>query len=114
MFISKAEKDNLHDVISKLQYQVRSLTERCEILSDSYKSLKLRLNEISVHQIAKVTGAATKADPRNDIEHIKHEHKKASMREYYHRKKAERLESEAKLKLAQAAGAPASQVEEAK
>ena len=96
MFISKAEKENLHSVIAQLQYQVRSLTDRCEEISESYKSLKLRVNELSVHQIAKVTGAATKANPKNDIELIKHERKKASMREYYHRKRAERLVAEKK------------------
>jgi hypothetical protein len=104
MFISKAEKENLHSVIAQLQYQVRTLYDRCEILSDSCTNLTLRLNKISAHKVTE----------NNDIEHIKHEHKKASMREYYHRKKAERLESEAKLKLAQADAAPASQIEESK
>jgi hypothetical protein len=96
MFISKAEKENLHDVIAKLQYQVRSLYERCEILSDSCTNLTLRFNKISAHQSAKVAGAATKTDPKNDIEHIKHERKKAYGREYYHRKKADRLTEEKK------------------
>jgi chromosome segregation ATPase len=113
MFISKAEKENLHSVIAQLQHQVSSLTDRCENLSESYKSLKLRLNELSVHQIAKVTGAATKAHPRDNIEHIKHERKKASMRENYHRRKAERLENEAKLKL-DLAVTPSLQLEETK
>jgi 23S rRNA maturation-related 3'-5' exoribonuclease YhaM len=65
MFISKAEKESFHHMIAQLQYQVRSLTERCEDLSESYKNLKLRVNEVSVHQIAKVTGAA-KANTKND------------------------------------------------
>jgi hypothetical protein len=90
MFISKAEKENLHHMIAQLQYQVRSLTDRCEEISSSYKNLTLRFNEISVHKGAE----------KNDIEHIKHERKKASMREYYHRKKAERLEKESKEKTA--------------
>jgi predicted nucleic acid-binding Zn-ribbon protein len=67
MFISKAEKENFHHMISQLQYQVRSLTDRCEELSSSYKNLTLRFNEISVHQIAKVTGAA-KATPNKEVE----------------------------------------------
>jgi hypothetical protein len=104
MFISKAEKENLHDVIAQLQYQVRSLYDRCEILSDSCTNLTLRLNKISVHKVAE----------KNDIEHIKHERKKAYMREHYHRRKAERLENEAKLNLAQASAAPAPQTEENK
>jgi hypothetical protein len=68
MFISKAEKENLYNKIAQLQHQASSLIERCENLSESYKSLKLRVNEVSVHQIAKVTGAATKANPNDDKE----------------------------------------------
>jgi chromosome segregation ATPase len=86
MFISKAEKDKLHDVIAQLQYQVRSLYDRCEVLSDSCANLTLRLNKISAHKVTE----------NNDIEHIKHERKKAYGREYYHRKKADRLTEEKK------------------
>ena len=87
MFISKAEKDKLHDVIAQLQYQVRSLYDRCEILSDSCTNLTLRLNKIS----------ANKVTENNDIDHIKHERKKSYGREYYHRKKADRLVEEKKI-----------------
>ena len=86
MFISKAEKDKLHDVIAQLQYQVRSLYDRCEVLADSCTNLTLRLNKISAHKV----------NETNDIEHIKHERKKAYGREYYHRKKADRLTEEKK------------------
>jgi hypothetical protein len=68
MFISKAEKENLHSEIAQLKHQVNSLTNRCENLSQSYNNLRLRLNELPVHQTAKVTGAATKANPNDDKE----------------------------------------------
>jgi hypothetical protein len=86
MFISKAEKESLHSVIAQLQYQVRTLYDRCEILSDSCTNLTLRLNKISAYKVTE----------NNDIEHIKHERKKAYGREYYHRKRAERLTAEKK------------------
>jgi hypothetical protein len=72
MFISKAEKHNLYKLIADLQLRVNSL-----------ETVALAQPKSSV-----------------DIEHIKNERKKASMREYYHRRKAERLEKEAKEKTA--------------
>lgn len=69
MFISKAEKHNLYKLIADLQLRVNSLE----------------------------TVALEKPKSTDDIELIRHERKKASMREYYHRKRAERLSAEKKI-----------------
>ena len=68
MFISKAEKHNLYKLIADLQLRVNNLE----------------------------TAALAQPKSPDDIDHIKHERRKASMREYYHRKRAERLVAEKK------------------
>lgn len=68
MFISKAEKSNLYKLIADLQLRLCTL-ERAAI---------------------------SQPKSAENIEHIKHERKKAYSREYYYRKRAEKLAAEKK------------------
>jgi hypothetical protein len=114
MFISKAEKSNLYKLIAELQMQLRDdRLNYADQLSNDIANMKADIRRLQVSKIVEVVNGE-KTKRTENIEHIKHERKKAYMREHYHRRKAERLENEAKLKLAQESAAPASKVEEKK
>lgn len=99
MFISKAEKENLHFMIQQLQAQLRDenlrFADQISALMTDITNMRMDIKRL---QVSKIVEAVKSDNPKstNDISHIKHEMKKAYGREYYHRKRAERLAAEKK------------------
>lgn len=99
MFISKAEKETLHLMIQQLQSQLRDenlrFTDQISALMTDMTNVRMDIRRLQVSKIVEVVNSE-KTKRTDNIEHIKHERKKASMREYYHRKRAEKLAAEKK------------------
>lgn len=102
MFISKEEKLNLIETVERLTQKLFDLEDAHYKLLQAHKKMSTKVDEFLVSQIAQANREKAGITPSAELEIAKHEKKKASMREYYHRKKAERLEREAKEKAAQA------------
>lgn len=102
MFISNTDKLHIKGSIAELEKRLASLDIAHSNLLESHRKLSAKMNDFLVHQIAQANREKSGNAPSVELEIAKHERKKSYGREYYHRKKAERLEKEAKEKAEQA------------
>lgn len=115
MFISNAEKSHIHFMIEQLQAQGRDdrahFLEQISILKTENSELRHRLNQLQTKKIVSMIKEGEPQKNKFDLDILRNETKKAKMREYYHRKKAQRLESNLSAKAAQEAAPSATQGE---